>query len=169
MVIVDTSPLNYLILLDADAVLPKLYGEIVVPKAVLSELHHTDTPPAVAQWIVSRPAWLKISDVREIKDETLDDLGAGEREAITLAQDFCTEALLVIDERRGRSEALRRGIVTTGTLGVLDAAAEAALVDLPTLLNQLRRTTFYASPLLLKRLLERDALRRSGRFERKTP
>jgi predicted nucleic acid-binding protein len=65
-----------------------------------------------------------------------------------------------MDETRGRSEAARRGIATTGTLGVLDAAAEAGLLDLPATVSQLLLTTFFVTPSLLKRMLERDAARR---------
>lgn len=162
MVIADTSPLNYLILLGADSALHQLYSEIAVPNAVIGELHHAHAPPEVIQWIANPPAWLRIVGVRKTADQALDELGAGEREAIILAEDQGTEVLLVMDETRGRSEAARRGIVTTGTLGVLDAAAEAGLLDLPTTIRHLRRTSFYATPSLFKRLLDRDAARRLG-------
>jgi predicted nucleic acid-binding protein len=49
MVISDTSPLNYLILIGCDDVLPQLYHQVVVPAAVLQELRHADTPVVVAQ------------------------------------------------------------------------------------------------------------------------
>jgi predicted nucleic acid-binding protein len=109
------------------------------------------------------PEWVRIVDVRETADQALRELGAGEREAIILAQDRGAEVLLLMDEIRGRSEAARRGIVTTGTLGVLDAAAEAGLIDLPTSIGQLRHTTFYATPSLFKRLLDREAARQKAR------
>ncbi len=160
MVVADTSPLNYLILLGADNVLPQLYGEIAVPGAVIGELRHSDAPSAVTQWIANPPAWLSIFDVRGTTDKALDDLGDGEREAIVLAEDQGPEILLLMDETRGRSEAARRGIATTGTLGVLDAAAEAGLLDLPATVSQLLLTTFFVTPSLLKRMLERDAARR---------
>ena len=38
MVITDTSPLNYLILIGADEILPQLYGEVLAATAVISEL-----------------------------------------------------------------------------------------------------------------------------------
>jgi predicted nucleic acid-binding protein len=55
------------------------------------------------------------------------------------------------------------GLVPTGTLGVLDAAAARNLVDLQALVRQLTtRTTFRCKPALIDRLLERDARRRAG-------
>ena len=85
MVISDTSPLNYLILIGADEILPQLYGDVAVATAVIKELHHADTPPAVIQWISTPPAWVRIARVRETYDEALNGLGAGERESIILA------------------------------------------------------------------------------------
>jgi hypothetical protein len=54
-------------------------------------------------------------------------LDPGERDAILLAEEVRAD-LLLIDERQGRLEARRRGITTTGTLGVLLAAGARGLV-----------------------------------------
>ena len=59
VVIVDTSALNYLILIGAESVLVDLYGEVIIPEAVLRELEHADTPIAVTQWMQNMPAWLE--------------------------------------------------------------------------------------------------------------
>lgn len=56
----------------------------------------------------------------------------------------------------GRREATRRGIATTGTLGVLNDASERGSIDLPTALDHLGRTTFRVPPGLLKQLLDRE-------------
>ena len=37
IVISDTSPLNYLILIECIDVLPQLYGRVVIPEGVLAE------------------------------------------------------------------------------------------------------------------------------------
>ena len=47
IVVADTSPLLYLILLGHEQVLPALYGRVIAPRAVISELSHTGTPQAV--------------------------------------------------------------------------------------------------------------------------
>lgn len=60
VVIADTSPLSYLVLIGHAEVLPRLYGEVVIPQAVLEELLHPKTPPTVASWIASRPPWLAV-------------------------------------------------------------------------------------------------------------
>ncbi len=43
IVIADTAPINYLVLIGEDALLPKLYGEVVIPPAVLRELLYSST------------------------------------------------------------------------------------------------------------------------------
>ena len=37
IVIADTTPLNYLVLIDRDQVLPQLYGRVLIPVAVWQE------------------------------------------------------------------------------------------------------------------------------------
>lgn len=50
IVVADTSPLNYLVRIDAIDILPKMYGEVVAPHVVLSELTAEGSPPIVAAW-----------------------------------------------------------------------------------------------------------------------
>ena len=47
IVIADTSPINYLILIGAINILPALYQKIVVPTAVYDELQSDATPAEV--------------------------------------------------------------------------------------------------------------------------
>ena len=44
MVVADTSPLNYLILIRAEELLVQLYGEVWIPPAVQAELFHRNAP-----------------------------------------------------------------------------------------------------------------------------
>ena len=60
VVIADTSPLNYLILIDAVDVLPGLYGYIRVPAEVVQELMAVETPREVGNWIRNPPEWLQV-------------------------------------------------------------------------------------------------------------
>lgn len=65
-----------------------------------------------------------------------------------------------MDERKGRAAAAERGIASTGTPGILDAAAEGGLLDSVTAIDSLRETSFYVAPALLERLLDRETTRR---------
>lgn len=47
IVIADTSPLNYLILVDLTQILPDLFGQVLIPQAVLQELQSTSAPEVI--------------------------------------------------------------------------------------------------------------------------
>jgi predicted nucleic acid-binding protein len=128
IVVADTSPLNYLIQIDCDTLLPRLYGRIVVPSGVMRELGHVGAPAAVQAWLAQIPCWIDVRSTLSSPDADLAFLGLGEREAIQLADEQHAD-LLLIDERKGRPEAKRRGLRTTGTLGVLLSARELGLID----------------------------------------
>jgi predicted nucleic acid-binding protein len=51
IVVADTSPLNYLILIEEADVLRKLYGRILIPPAVQVELLQPGAPAAVMAWM----------------------------------------------------------------------------------------------------------------------
>jgi predicted nucleic acid-binding protein len=158
IVIADTSPINYLVLIDEIAILPRLYNRIVIPEDVFAELMDEGAPPAVREWTLSNPNWLEIRRAPG-SDSLLAELDAGEAAAITLAE-LETEVLLLIDESAGRLEASRRGIRNTGTLGVLRAAAIQHLVDLPSALDRLLATNFRVSSALVRELMAEDAERK---------
>jgi predicted nucleic acid-binding protein len=155
IVVADTSPLNYLLQIGCESVLPTLYKRIVVPSAVLAELSHPDTPSIVSGWLLRLPAWIEVRGTSLPPDPTLGALDPGEREAIQVAQEQHAE-LLLIDERRGRMEARRRGLATMGTLGVLLAAGQRGLIDVEAVYQQLLTTTnFPSTPELESRFLRR--------------
>jgi predicted nucleic acid-binding protein len=144
VVVADTSPLNYLVLVDAVGILPELYGRVTVPQRVLNELADENAPKKVARRASAHPAWVEVQPVRLSEDPTLTALDDGEHAAILLAEKQY-EVLLLIDDSAGRMEASRRGIATTGTLGVLRAASQRKLVDLPEVLDRLMATNFRIS------------------------
>lgn len=60
LVISDTSPLNYLVLISRQDILPSLFGKVLIPPAVWRELRAAATPPVVRQWMVKLPSWLEV-------------------------------------------------------------------------------------------------------------
>ncbi len=50
IVIADTTPFNYLILTDLIHILSALFGQVILPQAVLNELQSTQAPDKVRQW-----------------------------------------------------------------------------------------------------------------------
>ena len=87
IVVADTTPLQYLVLIQHEHVLPALYGRVVVPPAVISELSHDETPKLVRDWLTNAPSWLEVREPREVGRSSV-PLGAGEIEAISLAEEL---------------------------------------------------------------------------------
>jgi predicted nucleic acid-binding protein len=150
IVVADTGPLHYLILLNHAELLHRFYGEAVVPDAVANELSSPSAPSAVRDWMSHVPPWLSVVAVEadRVQDVT-DELDLGERAAIALAGVLHAD-LLLIDEAAGRTEARRRHLRVTGTLGVLRAAAELGLVNVRDVIARLKATGFYVDEALLK-------------------
>lgn len=58
IVVADTTPLNYLILIGEVDILMRLYGRVPVPESVRSELLHARTPTLVRSGLsMRRPGW----------------------------------------------------------------------------------------------------------------
>lgn len=55
IVVADTTPLNYLILIDQIQLLSMLYHTVLLPQQVHRELQQPGTPPAVSAWAANSP------------------------------------------------------------------------------------------------------------------
>ena len=163
LVVSDSGPVHYLVLCEAIHVLPSLYGQLVIPTSVVDELTHAHSPAPVSAWIRSLPAWVSIQSAREMDANT--QLGMGEREAIALARELKAVELLV-DDRLARKVALQRGLLITGTVGILEKAAELGLLNLSDALQRLLRTNFRVDAQVIREALERDAARPKRSRER---
>jgi hypothetical protein len=60
VIVADTSPINYLVLIGHIGILPRLYTRVVIPPAVFDELTHPAAPAPVRDWIERHPAWLEV-------------------------------------------------------------------------------------------------------------
>jgi predicted nucleic acid-binding protein len=157
LVVADTGPLNYLVLIEQIEVLPALFEKVFVPQIVRDELRHAETPASVRRWIGNPPEWVEIVPATDHSDDPdllrLDD---GERAAILLATQMRAE-LLLMDDRAGVSIARNRGFAVTGTLGILDLAAGRGMIRLREAVERLRRTSFRCRPDVLDALLARHS------------
>jgi uncharacterized protein len=89
--------------------------------------------------------WIETRSVANITLlQTLqNNLDIGDAEAITLAVELNADRLIV-DERRGRNEAIKLGLQVTGILGILLAAKQQGLIPLiQPLLNDLIANGFW--------------------------
>ena len=58
-VIANTTPLRYLVLIDHQFILPRLYERILIPPSAPQELQHPRTPPAVHRCMTALPEWVE--------------------------------------------------------------------------------------------------------------
>lgn len=163
IVVSDTTPLNYLVLIDSVHVLPAIFGQVYAPPAVLAELKRSRRPELepVRRWADAPPEWLIIKEPSEI-DRTLPaKLGDGEAQAISLAKEIGADKTL-IDDSDARKAAEERRLEVVGTLGILEDAAARGLIDIEPKIEELKATTFRASEKLYRSVVERVRQRRSA-------
>jgi len=152
LVVADSSPLLYLVLIGQAGLLPSLFGRIFIPEEVARELQHPNAPEPIRAFILAMPEWLEVQNPRSL--ETIPGIDPGEQAAICLAKELGAD-LLLVDDLDGRRAAQERGIAVTGTLGVLDRAAHHGMVDLRQALSDLQATSIYLSEGLIEALLRR--------------
>lgn len=152
IVVSDTSPICYLLLIDYIEILPELYQIVIIPQAVANELHAAESPSIVRGWISQPPSWLRIQTTITAP-EALEKIDPGEREAILLAEQLKAD-LVILDDKAARRIASKRGLTIIGLLGILKDAANADLLNLETTVKRLRKAGFWVAPSLLKRLME---------------
>lgn len=154
VVVSDTSPIRYLVLIDEAELLVKLYGHILIPEGVHAELQQPHTPEVVRAWVDAAPPWIEVVLAGELSTTNLisPSLDPGERQAIALALDLKAD-LLLMDERAGVDEARRLGLTAIGTLGILVLGAERGIVSLASALEKLRQTNFRVRPEIVRQLL----------------
>jgi predicted nucleic acid-binding protein len=150
LVIADTGPINYLIQIGHIELLPRMFERVALPSAVQAELSNSLAPLPVRHWITTPPAWLEIHDASVLPQ--VPGLDGGESAAIALAESLHAD-LLLIDERDGSRVAREKGLRVTGTLGLLDLAAERDLVDFAEAIRKLELTSFRRPEAVLKTLL----------------
>ena len=150
--VADTSPLNYLVLIDRIRILPRLFEHVIVPAGVIGELQHPRSPPRVAAWAAHPPEWVNVVHVSTSR--SWGGLGQGETEVLAFSEQRHADVVLV-DERKATLIARGMGMRSIGTLGLLALAADAGMVDLSDSVASLLETNFRASPEILRHVLAR--------------
>jgi predicted nucleic acid-binding protein len=104
IIIADTGPIHYLILIDEIEVLGTLAGRVIVPQAVFQELQAVGAPEQVRRWIGSQPDWIEVKQANTSLFTPQKKIGLGETEAIALAIELKADALLIDDGDAIKSE-----------------------------------------------------------------
>jgi predicted nucleic acid-binding protein len=152
VVVADTGPLHYLVLIGQIDLLPRLFAAVTVPTIVRDESLHPNTPQPVRDWMTDPPPWLTIATAPAHDDQTLQRLDAGESAAITLALALQAD-LMLMDDRAAVAVARARGLAVVGTIGILDLAGRRKLIDIVDAVARLKTTNFRYRPSLLDALL----------------
>lgn len=129
IIVSDTSCISNLQIIGKLDLLHLIYGKVLIPNAVNSELLQLNKFYPKLQEINSY-SWI---EVRKVENETLvenlrKELDYGESEAIALAKELSADAL-VIDEAQGRAIAVKLGIHVIGLLGILIQAKQKNLIE----------------------------------------
>ena len=152
IVVADSSPLIVLVNIGQIQILPALFATVIIPPQIAAELSDAKRPQPVRDFIAARPGWLKVQAPAVI--ESIPEIHEGEQAAISLATELQAD-LLLIDETDGRRAALARNLAITGTIGILERAAEGGLLDLSDAFDRIKNTDFWISARLLDSELDR--------------
>lgn len=152
IVVSDTSPLCYLVLIGKVEVLSAMYRCVVIPNAVHDELSSDKAPLAVKEWISKPPEWLVTRTVSFELEQAMQNIDRGEQEAIMLATTLSAD-LILMDDLAGRRAARRKGHTVIGLLGILKMASDGGLLNLRDSVDSLRLTNFRIADHLLEQLL----------------
>ncbi|MEA5579229.1 DUF3368 domain-containing protein [Anabaena sp. UHCC 0451] len=128
IIVSNTSPISNIAAIGQLNLLQKLYGNIIIPPVVYQEIINcgaTDPGTLAIQTL----NWIKVIPVANISlvQSLQTILDPGEAEAIALAVELKADRL-IIDERKGRNEAMKSGLRVTGLLGILLAAKQQGFI-----------------------------------------
>jgi predicted nucleic acid-binding protein len=154
LIVSDTSPIIALAVCGKLDLLDKLFDKVCIPQAVFNELAIPDKPKAreIIEWAKNKVIPAKNRTVISALSLNLD---IGESEALSLYWETNADFLL-IDEKRGRIIALRNGIKTIGTIGILLSAKQRGFITLvKPFLDILMNNSFRISDILYQQILER--------------
>lgn len=128
VVLADASPLIGLARIGRLDWLRRLYGPVLVTRAVRAEISVRGQPGAEALRDALRQKWIR--QVRsEPKQPEFARLDAGEASLLRAAVALGDRALVVLDDAAARREARRLGVAFIGTAGVIVEAGRAGLID----------------------------------------
>jgi predicted nucleic acid-binding protein len=158
IVVSDAGPLIALGRIEQLNLLKQLYQKVLIPPAVHSELRcGADLPSATALQQAINDGWVSVQSVptsAKALSELRLILDAGESEAIVLAE-LVHCRLLLMDERRGRQVAKKRGLTVIGIAGVLLAAKSGGLIDtVSPVVNMLSKEGYRLSNSLIAEILK---------------
>lgn len=126
-VVSNTTPIISLLKIGKLELVRKIYGKIIVPRAVYNEVNAGINKSYYLD--LNKLDWIEIKEIENKKSlHFFIDLDAGEAEVIVLATELDAD-LVIIDETLGRKFAMNNELKVTGTIGVLLKAKELGFIE----------------------------------------
>ena len=152
ILVADASALIALATCDSLSLLEAIFGNVLVPEAVFSEVTTLDKPQSARLRSYLQGKVRPVDMQRFVYLDAFAD--AGETQAMLLYKEVAADYLL-IDDKRGRKVAKINQIKTVGSLGVLLQAKRAGLIPcVATLLQQISDSSVFISASLMQTVLE---------------
>jgi uncharacterized protein len=155
-VISNSSPLIGLSLIKELDLIRKLFGQIIIPRAVFKEtVIGGKKKPGVSDIAGACKIWIKVTNAKNRREvaalQTV--LDEGEAEVITLGQEVKAD-LLFLDNKEPRLFARTLNFEVLGTVGIIKMAWQKGLVTDPiSKVQQLRRNGFWIHDSLFEKIL----------------
>ena len=152
IIVADASPLISFAVLERLDILPQIYADIVLPKAVYQEITMPDRP-----YCETLKAFFA-DKIRQVNDRLLvqvlqNTIDKGEAEAIALALEQKIPNIL-IDDYKGRKQAQLNGLQPIGTIGsLLQAKKQNLITTIKPLLDKLIQNDIRISEQLINKAL----------------
>ena len=155
IVVIDSSPLIGLAIVDGLQWLPTIFGSVFLPESVRYEvLPGKSAPGEEAIKLAIDKGWLTIW-TEPIKPLLDIDLDAGETDCINIALSHSAKVLLIMDERAGRAVAKEKGLRVTGTAAIIGLAKKQDLIpSARAAFEQLHNSDFRISATVINLILD---------------
>ena len=146
-VIANTTPLIALANIGKFNLLQRIYGEVMIPVAVVKEIKSEPT-----RTLVASSEWIRVCTIKDDRKHNLykSRLHAGEVEVMILAEEQSAD-LLLMDDKAAKKTAKFMGFNVTGTLGILlKAKREGYIEEIKPLLKKLILDGLFISDTLMR-------------------
>ena len=144
-VIVNSTPLIALCNADLLNILKKIYGSIIIPKAVFDEV--TAKKDSACLQIKQNLDWITVETITNIEDSKID--------VMILAQADPKADLVIIDDNAAKKTAKYLGLTVTGTLGVLIKAKQSGIISsVKNAITKIQSNGFYINENIIKLALK---------------
>lgn len=144
IIISDTSCLILLIKINELDLLNKFSNEVVITSIIKNELN------------INLPLWIKVEDPKNLNYQNLLELelDKGEASAIALMLEK-KDAILLIDDLKGRKVSEKLNLKYSGTLGLILKAKQAGIIpSVKSIIEKIKSTNFRFSEQLIDEIIK---------------